>query len=390
MIENFFSGLPFFVCLIWLILFILEYKKHDSAKKFFTFFLLVCTILYFSHAVFFLQNVYFYSRVENIYTFCTLAVYPLYYLYICKLTSIEKFRLKNYWVILPALIISLLSVIFYSMMNGAERISFVEYHFFDKTEGISFQSFAEKAQVVRIFATKAVFLLQLIPVAYYGHRKLSHFNKAVSNYYADTENKTLGQVQKLLLVFILYAFFSATANMLGREFFLREQWFLVFPSLIFGSMLFWVNYIAYTLYFSATNFSKEADSNCLIEKEVETTSYEDSFIILGRRLKQVMEEDQLFRQKDLHITDVAIQLGTNRTYVSKYINQELEVSFSDYINRYRVSFAQSLLTNTESALSILEISEQSGFANEVSFYRNFKKITGTTPNRWLHEHTSEY
>jgi YesN/AraC family two-component response regulator len=38
----------------------------------------------------------------------------------------------------------------------------------------------------------------------------------------------------------------------------------------------------------------------------------------------------------------------------------------------------------------LEISDQSGFANEVSFYRNFKKITGTTPNRWLHEHTSEF
>ena len=366
----------------------LEYKQHDSAKKFFTFFLLACTVLYFSHAIYFHRYIYFYSLIESLYTFCSLAAYPLYYLYICKLTSTNKFSLNNFWVILPALIISLLSVIFYSMMNGAERISFVEYHFFEKTEGLSFQRFAEKAQEVRIFATKAVFILQLIPVAYYGHRKLSRFNKAVSNYYADTENRTLAPVQKLLLVFILFAIFSGTANLLGREFFIRESWLLVIPSLIFGSMLFLVSYIAYTQHFTAIDFSREADNVCREETEAETTSNHDT-TILSSRLKQLMEEEQLFRQKDLHISDIAIHLGSNRTYVSNYINQELGLSFSDYINQYRIGYAQSKMTDSRVALSMMEISEQSGFANEVSFYRNFKKITGTTPNRWLRQHASK-
>ena len=102
-----------------------------------------------------------------------------------------------------------------------------------------------------------------------------------------------------------------------------------------------------------------------------------------------MEEEQLFRQKDLHITDIAIHLGSNRTYVSNYINQELGLSFSDYINQYRIGYAQNMMTDSASAFSMLEISEQSGFANEVSFYRNFKKITGTTPNRWLRQHVSK-
>ena len=65
MIENFFSGLPFFVCLFWLILFMLQYKQQDPAKKFFTFFLLACTFLYFSHAVYFHRYVYFYSLIES-------------------------------------------------------------------------------------------------------------------------------------------------------------------------------------------------------------------------------------------------------------------------------------------------------------------------------------
>lgn len=384
MIQNIFSGLPFFVCLFWLILFIIQYKHVDPAKKFFTYFLVACTFLYFSHAVYFHRHVYYYSLIESFYIFCSLAVYPLYYLYICKLTGIKQFSLKSYWVLLPALIIGVLSIIFYGMMNEAERISFVEYHFFQKTDGSIFSSFAEQAQEIRISVTKILFILQLLPVAFYGYKELSRFNQAVSNYYADTENRTMAPVQKLLLVFILFAIFSGIANLLGREFFLRESWLLVIPSLIFGSMLFLVSYIAYTQHFTATDFWMEADNKYRDETEAETTSNQDT-TILNSRLKQLMEEEQLFRQKDLHISDVAIHLGSNRTYVSNYINQELGLSFSDYINRYRIAYAQSMMTDSASSLSMVEISEQSGFANEVSFYRNFKKITGTTPNRWLRQ-----
>src|SRR5690554_1300675 len=141
MIQNIFSGLPFFVCLFWLILFLIQYKHMDPAKKFFTYFLLACTLLYFSHAVYFHRYVYYYSLIESFYTFCSLAVYPLYYLYICKLTSIEQFSLKSYWVLLPAVIIGVLSLIFYGMMNETERINFVAHHFFQITDKLNLFSF---------------------------------------------------------------------------------------------------------------------------------------------------------------------------------------------------------------------------------------------------------
>jgi YesN/AraC family two-component response regulator len=58
------------------------------------------------------------------------------------------------------------------------------------------------------------------------------------------------------------------------------------------------------------------------------------------------------------------------------------LSFSDYINKYRIDYAKSLMSIKNNPLTILEVSEQSGFANEVSFYRNFKKFTGTSPKKW--------
>lgn len=96
-----------------------------------------------------------------------------------------------------------------------------------------------------------------------------------------------------------------------------------------------------------------------------------------------MDEKELFRKKDLHIADVALRTGSNRTYISNYINKELHLSFTDYINQYRISYAQSLMRDPDNTHSLMQISELSGFANEVTFYRNFKKATGTTPNNWL-------
>lgn len=378
MLHSLLSSLPFFICFFWLILLIIEYPKSNPAKRFLTFFLLTCTILYFSHMVYFFQNIYLYSIIESVYTFCSLAVYPLYYLYICKLTSEKPFRLKDYWILLPAIIISLISVFFYSLMGENERLKFVDSFFYSNNTDFQL-SFAVIGQIYRIKITKFVFVVQLFPVLYYGLQKLSKFNKEINNYYSNTEKKTLAPIKNLLFLFILFAFFSAIASQLGRFFFMQESWMLFIPSILFSILLFSISYIGCKQNFTVHDFHKEILKSKWKETENNPAS---SIEMLKKQLQYLMEEEQLFKQKDLRITDVALQAGSNRSYVSNCINKEMNLSFSTYINTYRVQYAQSLMISPNN-LSQLEISEQSGFANEASFYRNFKKITGVTPNEWL-------
>ena len=380
MIQTLFAGLPFLVCLFWLILFAIEYRGANPAKRLLTYFLLVCTILYFSHAVYFHRHVALYSLIESIYAFCSLAVYPLYYLYIQKLTNSKPLTLKNYWVLLPSVIISLMAIFFYALMTEGERILFSEQYFFDQEGPDHLASFAEKGQMIRIAVMKIIFLIQLIPVSYYGYKKLSSFRDEVSNFYADTENKTLSPIRKLLVLFILFALFSAAANQLGRDFFLHEPWLLIIPSLIFSTMLFAVSFFGFKQHFTANDFHAETDG---AKREESLLGTGPSFELLKEKLHDLMEVKELFRKKDLHIADVALKTGSNRTYISNYINKELHLSFSDYINQYRISYAQSLMRDPDNTHSLMQISELSGFANEVTFYRNFKKATGTTPNNWL-------
>jgi AraC-like DNA-binding protein len=95
-----------------------------------------------------------------------------------------------------------------------------------------------------------------------------------------------------------------------------------------------------------------------------------------------MTEQQLFKQSELKVADVAALLGTNVRYVSDCINQVEGRSFSQFVNSYRIDYAkQQLRQQPDMKLTVLSL--ESGFANETSFFRAFKSLTGMTPREWL-------
>ena len=110
----------------------------------------------------------------------------------------------------------------------------------------------------------------------------------------------------------------------------------------------------------------------------ESEALEDT--ILLNRICELMENEQPFLNSNLKITDVAAMLHTNRTYVSNCINNQRNCSFMQFINTYRVAYAQKLMKETDK--KIPEIWLASGFANETSFFRTFKSVTGMTPSEW--------
>ena len=102
---------------------------------------------------------------------------------------------------------------------------------------------------------------------------------------------------------------------------------------------------------------------------------------LMQRICQVMEEQQLFMNPNLKITDIAAALGSNRSAISACINSQRDCSFPQFVNGYRVAYAQELL-RTQPDIKIAEVCVKSGFSSEASFYRIFKAVTGTTPTAW--------
>lgn len=101
---------------------------------------------------------------------------------------------------------------------------------------------------------------------------------------------------------------------------------------------------------------------------------------LQARIHRAFEEKQIYLDKKLTIVRLAEEIGTNRTYLSNYINAELRKSFSDYVNGYRVNYAKKKLVENNAPLDV--IAEMSGFNSLSSFRRMFTLMEGCTPGQY--------
>jgi AraC-like DNA-binding protein len=103
---------------------------------------------------------------------------------------------------------------------------------------------------------------------------------------------------------------------------------------------------------------------------------------LMEELATIMEEQQVYRQNELSLPDLAKSLGISVHQLSELLNVHLGLSFYDYINSRRLEYASNLLKNPDCHLRILDIAFEAGFNNKNSFYRAFKENFGFTPNQY--------
>ena len=65
--------------------------------------------------------------------------------------------------------------------------------------------------------------------------------------------------------------------------------------------------------------------------------------------------------------------------LSQIINQSSGLNFNDFINRYRIEYAQELFRE-DSSKKVLEVAFECGFNSKTTFNSAFKKFTGITPS----------
>ena len=103
---------------------------------------------------------------------------------------------------------------------------------------------------------------------------------------------------------------------------------------------------------------------------------DDAESLLGARLEQLMSDDEVWKNPRLSLADLAMQIGTNRTYLSNYLNSNLNTTFYDYINGYRIEAALRMMHEAGSSRTMAEVAENSGFNSISTFRRVFRRVKG--------------
>lgn len=104
------------------------------------------------------------------------------------------------------------------------------------------------------------------------------------------------------------------------------------------------------------------------------------------RILSHLEQERPWLNPGFSIGDLSTQLSIPKHHLSQVLSEEMNMSFVDLVNSYRVEAAKVKLTpEVLEKYSVMGIAMDCGFASKSTFNRTFKKFTGMTPTAYLAE-----
>jgi AraC-like DNA-binding protein len=105
---------------------------------------------------------------------------------------------------------------------------------------------------------------------------------------------------------------------------------------------------------------------------------------IHKELSQIMQHENLYKNPELTLSDVAQKLQVHPNILSQVINSIEQKNFYDYINSQRVEeFKQMITLPQNQKFTLLSLAYECGFNSKTSFNRNFKKNTLLSPTEYL-------
>lgn len=104
-------------------------------------------------------------------------------------------------------------------------------------------------------------------------------------------------------------------------------------------------------------------------------------LTLRNQLKGHILSTKCYRNPKLTIAELAKQLEWPKARLSQLLNDNLGISFTAYINQYRIEEAKTLLQN-QNLFTVEGIGYEVGFGSRSSFFSTFKQHTGLTPKKF--------
>ncbi len=110
---------------------------------------------------------------------------------------------------------------------------------------------------------------------------------------------------------------------------------------------------------------------------------------LFRKIEALFQIENVYLDDRLTLNTVSEKLDIKPREVSQAINENTQQNFYEFVNKYRIEKAESLLRDSNYGQEkIATIAYESGFGNVTSFNVAFKKKTGITPSAFRKQHTN--
>ena len=220
-------------------------------------------------------------------------------------------------------------------------------------------------------------LLMCLGLIIYMVRALRQYGRWLRENYADLEHKEVWQSFVVLAIMLLA--FSVYA-LVGEG--LVYQYAMQAIVIVLSCYLLWRVETLSDLSLPVNDAEERTDAKEDVEDNDLSLSMRNN---IGPLLEKFCEEQQLYLQHDISLSQLAQIIGTNRLYLSQHFSNQ-GITYNAYINRLRIRHFINLYHETTAAhqaVTAQQLAHQSGFRSYNTFSVAFKKMMGMTATEWM-------
>lgn len=245
--------------------------------------------------------------------------------------------------------------------------------------------------LIGTFVLVLTFVLQSGVYVFWVFKRLTAYRLQLKQIFASTESKEFYWLSWLLIAigatWFLLAVYLVLDNLFTSWAFSFEPFQIVLLALIWSIAIWALRHKpgfeeVYGEDTELVAFDVTADQQTKYQKSA--LNDEQAMKIAGK-VNQFMVEQKGYLDPNISLQKLAKNVNTTPNYLSQTLNEKLDMSFFDYVNKHRIEDAIEQLKTSKA--SVLDIAMEAGFNSKSSFYVAFKKVTGMTPSEFRKQHT---
>src|SRR5574344_1353942 len=234
-------------------------------------------------------------------------------------------------------------------------------------------------------AVAAFFFCDATRIAIHFFRTYHRARKSMDDYYADNVKDFVEWLSRSTYGIVFFGLTGAIVAFAPKS--------VIAIQMILGIGMFiyiFLSFINYIVNYEAVEIAiEEEDINTEetkdAESEADETTATENDDALDAALEHWIDESE-FVCGGLTVDGVAMQLGTNRTTLSKYINSRY-ANFYEWIAALRLDEAKRLMKENPQ-MTLEDVAMQSGFSSKSHLSHRFRQAEDTTPGKWRKEQTA--
>lgn len=309
-------------------------SKNNKSKKIMGFGLLNAFFVFFANYIYFHKLFDTYSSIHSLHIATVLWIFPFIYIYIKSIVESEKQLKKEFLHFLPGLIFGLTSVILFGLLlSHDEKI----YYLSNYRSGVQFES--QNIKMVSVFRSTDVLLIvgQVIYYSILFIRIPNKYQHELNQEYSNIENFSINWLKWFNASFVSIGLLSISFYMFNP--FQKNNDFFLILFLFSISAFIWV--------LGIWSFKQKKPEVAFASISEINTEGHDSLKIkeeeLAKSLLAYFEKEKPYLQPDLNLTTASKVIGTNRTYLSAFINSTFGVNFNVFVNQFRIRYIEDYL-----------------------------------------------